>query len=225
MYQKVNKQVNSIKKCTTIFLLAVALSNAAFAQSEKYIAAMGKNLAMMENSFKSNADLLTLANSFERIATAEKTQWLPYYYAAFCQVNIGFREEDKDKIDAIADKANALIMIADSLSPNNSEISCIKSMVATCHMMVNPMQRWQQYGMASSTSIATAIKQNPDNPRPYYLRGQSLKYTPENFGGGCKNALPVLEQSLAKYNAFKPATEMEPNWGKAELEKVIKECN
>jgi hypothetical protein len=224
MNQKLHKLLQPLKRYTTIFLLVVAFTNSAFAQSEKYLAAMGKNLGMMESSFKSNADLLTLANSFERIATAEKTQWLPYYYAAFCQVNVGFREEDKDKIDAIADKANALIMIADSLSPNNSEISCIKSMVATCHMMVNPMQRWQQYGMASSNNIATAIKQNPDNPRPYYLRGQSLKYTPENFGGGCKNALPVLEESLAKYNAFKPENELAPNWGKAQLEQVIKEC-
>jgi hypothetical protein len=40
---------------------------------------------------------LNLANNFERIATAEKNQWLPYYYAAFCQVNLGFIEKDNEK--------------------------------------------------------------------------------------------------------------------------------
>ena len=44
------------------------------AQSEKYTAAMKKNLAAMDTSFKNPADLLTVANNFERIAVAEKAQ-------------------------------------------------------------------------------------------------------------------------------------------------------
>jgi len=34
--------------------------------------------------------LRDLSNSFERIADAEKTQWLPYYYAALERVNAGY---------------------------------------------------------------------------------------------------------------------------------------
>lgn len=217
----------SIKKVSTLLVtmcLLVCFTTTIFAQSERYMGAMQKNLGLMENSFKNPTDLLSLANNFERIATTEKNQWLPYYYAAFCQINLGFMEQDKDKVDAIADKANALIEKADSISPNNSEISCIKSMIATCHMLVNPMQRWQQYGAASNSNIDAAIKQNASNPRPYYLRGQTLKNTPENFGGGCKTAKPILEQALEKYNAFKPANELEPNWGKPQLEQVLATC-
>ena len=121
---------------TMVLFIAVIAS----AQSEKYIAAIKKNLAAMDSSFKNPTDLLTLSNNFERIATAEKTQWLPYYYAAFCQVNYGFMVKDKDKADGFADKATALIAKADSLSPNNSEISCIKSIIASCHLLVNPKQ-------------------------------------------------------------------------------------
>ena len=156
--------------CITVLLAVIS-----FAQSEKYIGAMKKNLAALDTAFKNPADLLSLANSFERIAKAEKSEWLPYYYAAFCQVNYGFMEQDKSKIDAIADKATALINAADSLTPNNSEISCIKSMIASCHMMVNPMQRWQQYGAESSSHMEAAMKQDPTNPRPYFLEGQRLK--------------------------------------------------
>jgi len=195
-----------------------------FAQSEKFTAAMKKNLAEMDSAFKNPAYLLTLANNFERIANAEKTQWLPYYYAAFCQVNIGFMEKDKSKIDAIADMATVLINKADSLSPGNSEVSCIKSMIASCHMMVNPMQRWQEYGAESNDNMEAAMKQDPTNPRPYYLKGQGLKYTPEQFGGGCKTALPVLETALEKFAAFKPASELHPDWGKEIAQQIANGC-
>lgn len=196
----------------------------AFAQSEKFTAAMKTNLAAMDTAFKTPANLLTLSNNFERIASAEKTQWLPYYYAAFCQVNYGFMQQDKDKTDGYADKASLLIAKADSLSPNNSEISCIKSMVASCHMMVNPQQRWQEYGAESSSNMQDAMKQDPTNPRPYYLKGQGLKYTPESFGGGCKTAKPALEIAQVKYEAFKPASDISPNWGKGLVAKLLEEC-
>lgn len=207
------------------FSFVLLISFTSFAQSEKFSAAMKKNLDAMEASFKSPTDLISMANNFERIANAEKNQWLPFYYAAFCQVNGGFMEQDKSKVDAIANKASALIAKADSLSPNNSEISCIKSMIASCHMMVNPMQRWQEYGQVSSSNLEAAIAQDPANPRPYYLKGQGLKYTPEQFGGGCKTAKVALQTSLDKFTAFKPADELNPNWGKQQVENLMKECN
>ncbi|MGF2411616.1 hypothetical protein [Ferruginibacter sp.] len=214
-----------MKKVFFLVTVLLCLSKATFAQSEKYVAAMKKNMAAIDTAFKNPANLLALANNFERIATAEKTEWLAYYYAAFCQVNYGFMEQDKDKVDGYADKATALINKADSLMPNNSEVSCIKSMIASCHMMVNPMQRWQEYGAESNGNMEKAMQQDPTNPRPYYLKGQGLKYTPEQFGGGCKTAKPELQTSLDKYNAFKPASELHPNWGKTQVEQLIKECN
>ncbi len=209
-----------------LFLLSavIILTINASAQSEKFIAAMKSNIAAIDTSFKNPANLLSLANNFERIATAEKNQWLAYYYAAYCQVNYTYREQDKSKIDAIADKATMLIDKADSLQPNNSEISCLKSMIASAHMMVNPMQRYMEYGPESASYIDAAMQQDPTNPRPEFLKGQGLKYTPEQFGGGCATAKPVLQSSLDKYNKFKPASELHPNWGKQRVELLLSEC-
>ncbi len=208
-------------------ILAVAFlyaATAVSAQSERYMAAMKNNIAAIDTSFRNPANLLSLANNFERIANAEKNQWLPYYYAALCQVNYAYMEQDKSKIDAIADKATLLIDKADSLSPDNSEISCVKSMIASSHMMVNPMQRYMEYGAEINLHLDAAMKQDPSNPRPEYLKGQGLKYTPEQFGGGCATAKPVLQASLDKYNAFKPASELHPNWGKQRVELLLGEC-
>lgn len=202
----------------------IMLMLSAGAQNEKYTNAMKKNLSQLDSAFKNPAYLITLANNFERIANTEKTEWLPYYWAAFCQVNYGFFEKDKSKVDAIADKATELMSKADSMNPNNSELSCIKSMIASCHMMVNPMERWQEYGAESNSNMEAAMAQDPGNPRPYYLKGQGLKYTPEQFGGGCKTAKPVLEKALEKYAAFKPSSELHPNWGKDITQQLVDGC-
>ncbi len=204
--------------------VTLLLSTLVFAQSEKFTTAMKKNLAALDSSFKSPPNLLIVANNFERIASAEKSQWLPYYYAAFCQVNYGFIQQDKSKTDGYADKAAELIAKADSLSPNNSEISCIKSMIASCHMMVDPAQRWMEYGKESSSNLEAAISQDPNNPRPYYLKGQGLRYTPEQFGGGCKTAKPELQSALDKYAVFKPSSELAPDWGRQRTEMLLNEC-
>ncbi len=211
-------------KRTILATLLVCITVFSFGQSEKFINAMKSNLTQLDSSLRNPAALLKLANNFERIAIAEKNQWLPYYYAAFCQVNLGFMEQDKDKVDGIADKANTLIKVADSLKPKNSEISCIKSMIASCHLMVNPMQRWMEFGQASSSNMTEAMDLDPSNPRPYFLKGQSLKYTPEQFGGGCKTAKPQFEEALARFQKFKPASDMDPNWGMNATKQLIADC-
>ena len=211
-------------KKSILFLSVMIVSVCSFAQSEKYMTAMKNNIAAIDTSFKNPQNLLALANNFERIALAEKNQWLAYYYAAFCQVNYTYMEQDKSKVDAIADKATSLLNKADSLQPDNSEISCVKSMIASSHMMVNPMQRYMEYGPVSATALENAIKQDPSNPRPYYLQGQGLKYTPEQFGGGCKTASPLLQTAIEKYAAFKPVSDIAPNWGKQRTEMLLNEC-
>lgn len=213
-----------MKKSILFLSVFMALSVCSFAQSEKYIAAMKTNIAAIDSSFKNPQNLLSLANNFERIALAEKNQWLAYYYAAFCQVNYTYMEQDKSKVDAIADKATSLLNKADSLQPNNSEISCVKSMIATSHLMVNPMQRYMEYGPVSSKALEDAMQQDPANPRPYSLQGESLKYTPEQFGGGCKTATPILLKAKEKFEAFKPASDIAPNWGGRRTEMLLNEC-
>ena len=195
-----------------------------FAQSEKYTNAMKRNIALLDSAFAKPDNFLSMANTFERIGTAEKTEWLPFYYAAYCRVNYAFMQKDPSGNDPIADKATALANTADSLQPNNSEISCIKSMIASVQMLVNPQQRFMQYGAASQKELQKAMQQDPANPRPYMLKGQSLKYTPEQFGGGCKNAMPQLEIAMEKFTSFKAVSEIYPSWGKSYTGDIIKQC-
>lgn len=214
-----------MKKTLLLLTLFTIGTFFAQAQSDRYVGAMKKALAGMDSAFASPDGLRKAAAQFERIALAEKSVWLPYYYASFMHVNLAFQTKDVSAVDAIADKAEALIRVADSLQPKHSEISCLKSMIASARMMVNPMKRWQEFGPVSGRHLDEAIAQDPTNPRPHYLRGQSLLYTPENFGGGCKTAKPELEQAKTKFASFVVASELHPNWGLPIVEKLLKTCD
>ena len=207
-----------------IAFLSLAIAARGFAQSDKFTNAMTNALAQWDSA-KTADNMLSISATFERIADAEKTQWLPYYYASLSQVLYAFMKNDMPNNDALAGKAETLLTKADGLQPDNSEISCVKSMIATLRMLVNPQQRWQQYGAVIQQELDNAKKQDPANPRPYYLQGQNLRNTPEQFGGGCNSAKPVLEEAVKKYEAFKPASTIAPNWGKLQTEKVLATCN
>ena len=204
-------------------IIPLAMATHGFAQSEKFEKAMTTDIALFDSA-KTADDMLSASAAFERVADAEKNQWLPYYYAAFTQVIYAFMKNDMPNNDAIAGKAEQLLMKADALQPNNSEISCVKSMIATLHMLVNPQQRWQQYGAVAQQELEKAKSQDPSNPRPYYIQGNNLRNTPEQFGGGCNTAKPLLEQALKKYETFKPAPGISPNWGKARTEQILAGC-
>jgi hypothetical protein len=207
---------------TVITMMAVT---SAFSQSDKYEAAMKTNIVLLDSALI-KGNIGDLANNFERIGNAEKTQWLPYYYAAYCTVMSSYINQDKSKTDEIADKADALITKAEQLAGGeNSETCVIKSMVASAHMMVDPQTRWQQYGQVSSGNIEKAKKMDPTNPRPVYLEGQSKFYTPEQFGGGKAVAKPLLEKALAMFAGFKPASTLHPVWGKGSVQYFINQCN
>jgi hydroxymethylpyrimidine/phosphomethylpyrimidine kinase len=204
-------------------LIPLAIATHSFAQSEKFVKAMTADIALFDSA-KTADDMLAASAAFERIADAEKNQWLPYYYASLSQVIYAFMKNDMPNNDAIAGKAEQLLAKADALQPNNSEISCVKSMIATLHMLVNPQQRWQQYGAIAQQELEKAKSQDPSNPRPYYIQGNDLRNTPEQFGGGCSTAKPLFEQALKKYETFKPASGISPNWGKARTEQLLAGC-
>jgi len=193
-----------------------------FAQSDKYASTMAATLQSMKDA-KSQEDLNAVAARFERIGDAEKTQWLPYYYASFIKVRMAM--QNKTEADKLADESAALLDKAENLEKNNSEIYCVRSMIATARLIVDPMTRWQTYGPESSRYLEEAKKADPTNPRPYMLQASSLRYTPENFGGGCKTAKPVAQKALSLYTAFKPASEIHPNWGKESVDEIIANCN
>lgn len=199
----------------TAFILSAAFT---YAQSEKYESAMKANIAQLDSLMtKGNYD--ELANNFTRIGDAEKTQWLPYYYAGYCYASEAMREQDNSKKDVIADKATAQITKAETiLGKENSETDVIKAMIATAHMTVDPQSRYMTYATAISDNIQKSESLDPTNPRPVLFEAQSKFFTPEAYGGGKGVAKELFDKAKKLFDNFKPESDISPNWGKSSLE-------
>ena len=203
-----------------LFILMSLGTFVSSAQSDKYAAAMDKTLHLFDSA-KTTADLLSVANTFERIADAEKTQWLPYYYAGLALSTAGWNDPKMDK-DANSTRINTLCDKAEALD-KNSEIYVLRNMSATQQMMVDPQTRWQTYGMQAGKDLDIATQLNPDNPRIYYLKGESLFNTPVAFGGGKDKAKPMFEKAIALFKTDQPKP-LWPNWGRERAEEELAKC-
>jgi tetratricopeptide (TPR) repeat protein len=202
-----------------IIALLVLAAVGANAQSEKYVKAMEDKVRALD-TVRTMQGWQNLANSFERIGDAEKTQWLPFYYAALSHAMSGYMTTngqpgagDITQLDMLADKAETLVNKAEALEKENSEIFCVKKMIATLKMSADPMNRWQTYGPKAAESLAKARTLDASNPRVYMLDGQDKFFTPEQFGGNKAEAKKLFEQSLKMYESFKPKSSIHPRWG------------
>ncbi len=205
------------------FGLSVMTTGKALAVGPQYFQAMKNSITSLDSVYAPQ-QYMQLANTFNRIAGVETKEWLPDYYSAFCYTMAVFTSKDKKSYDTYLDQADAMIKKADSLAPNNSEIITLKGLISSGRIMVDPMSRGKKYGTIANQYYKQAEKLDTANPRPLFLEGQGLFYTPKMFGGGKDKAKPVLEKALDKYKAFKPESEIAPHWGKKQAEDMLKQC-
>jgi hypothetical protein len=182
-----------------------------------------KETLMLMDSAKTTQDLNEVSAQFERIGDMEKTQWLPYYYAALAQTNIGWMDQKIDK-DKLADKTKMIISKAEAIE-QNAELYVLRNMVATQQMLIDPQNRWMTYGTEAGTALENAKKLDPTNPRIYYLQGMSMFGTPEAFGGGKDKAKPLFQKSVDLFKSVKPASELHPKWGQKIAEDMLAKCS
>ena len=209
----------------TIFILtAVLTTNILFAQmSDKFVKAMGSNVARIDSA-KSVQDWVDITAAFERIAEAEKNQWLPYYYVALGNVMSGTMSlgdnlygNNTDKTDPKADAAEKALNKAISLSKETSETWVIKKMIISLRMLGDVMSRAMSAMPEATAALDNAKKLDANNPRIYILEGQDKYFTPEQYGGSKDEAKVLFEKAQKLFETFKPESTMHPNWGKGSV--------
>lgn len=204
-----------------LFFAAIiaAYTTLGFAQT-KYESAMTEKVSKIENHL-STEEFQTLSNDFTRIATAEKTQWLPYYYAAFAQIQKGrvlMRDQKISELDAVAAEAQKSLNQAMELSKDNSELFILQKMIHSLKMMVNPMERYMTEGSLAAENLSKAEKLDAENPRITLLKAEDTYFTPEQFGGSKTKGLELFQKALEQFKVYKTQSALHPNWGNAEAE-------
>lgn len=207
-----------------ILTLAIALiSIASMAQKAEYYKAMGETLAQYA-SCKAPADFQNLGNKFQMIANAETSEWLPLYYHSHCYILMSFMETDAVKRDSYLDIAEKSVNKLVEMAPTEAEVFALQSFFYTSRLVVNPVERGRQYSGLSGQAIGKALALDPTNPRAQLMKLQMDMGSARFYETDPNSFCPQAKEMLAKWDEFKPKSPLYPNWGKDQLEGIVKNC-
>jgi tetratricopeptide (TPR) repeat protein len=206
---------------TSTIILAMLVS---FAGDNGYTERMKKNLDKLE-TVVSPETFLEIARDFKKIAAEEPDKWLPNYYVAYAFMNYVFSENYTSNLDTRLDEAQQYLDKARELSPDNAEIEAMQGWIHQGRIQVDPNGRGMKFSQKAAECFGKAKNLNPDNPRIYFLTGMNVLNTPEQYGGGKKAACSYFKEAKEKYDSFKPASPIAPDWGRKYTEKLVKDCS
>jgi len=180
---------------------------------------MGKALGLWKEGKAEEASAL-----FERIASAEKTSWLPSYYNGLVNVTEAFDPKNKEKAPALLAKAQKAIDDATAISPNNAEILVLQAMLYTAWIVQDPMTNGMKYSGMASEQYAKAEALASENPRVVFCKAEFELGGAKWTGADTKKLCKDVERSIQLFANFKPMTAFAPTWGLDRAQETLKTC-
>jgi hypothetical protein len=208
----------------TLIIAVVLVSLVSKAQKPEYLQAMGETLGQYAHC-QNVEDFQALGNKFEMIANAEKSEWLPLYYHAQCYILMSFIEQgDAAKKDSYLDVAEKSVNKLIEMAPDEAEVFVLQAFYLTGRLVVNPMERGQEYGGLVGQANGKALALDPNNPRAKLMKIQMDMGSAPYMGLDPKASCPAAKELLANWDNFKPKSPLYPNWGKDQVEGIVKGC-
>jgi hypothetical protein len=189
-----------------------------------YETAMKNTLDELKN-IQNLSDLVAIANKFNRIGAAEKDQWLPYYYSAYCYIIMTTQESDVTKWDDYLNTADNNIGKAEKLNPDMVEILALKGFSSMMRINVDPAVRGQEYSMKSVGYLQQANQLDDQNPRVILMMAQMQYGTAQFFGS---DTAPICNEFKKAVELFEQQSNdpdsILPSWGKPQAQSMVKNC-
>lgn len=211
-------------KNNLLLLAVVLISLVSKAQKPEYFQTMGETLAQY-STIQSVDDAQALGNKFQVIANVEKGEWLPLYYHAHCYIIMSFMEPtDGAKKDSYLDEAEKSVNKLIEMAPDESEVFVLQAFYLTGRLVVNPMERGQEYSGLVQQAIDKALALDPTNPRAQMLKIQMGMGSAPYMGLDPKSFCPQAKELLAGWDNFTPKSPIHPTWGKDQITEIVKGC-
>lgn len=204
-----------------ILVFAMALMTATIIKSQSLYE------TNMEKAFRfwSEGKVTESVALFERIAQAEKGEWIPLYHAANVLISGQFSIEDQTERNAMLEKAKGIIAEAHQRSENNSEIITLEGLLYTGYVSMDP----GTYGMKYSSKImqlhSKAVALNPDNPRALANKIEYEMGTAAFFGNDSAPFCKQMKEIIPKFENQKLSAPFAPSYGIERAKKVAESCN
>jgi tetratricopeptide (TPR) repeat protein len=161
------------------------------------------------------ATLTKVRGQFERILQLKRNEWLVNYYLADVDLTLSYsamQDKNNDDIKKYTESSLKLLDKCTDVKDDFAEAYILKMAVNSNRFMYE-MDKMNDIISKQSEAKDKAKKLEPDNPRYYLIDGMNTYYTPEAFGGGVDNALPLFQKSYELFKTYKPKDETYPNWG------------
>ena len=161
---------------------------------------------------------------FEKIASVEKTNWLPNYYIAFINTTQAFGEKDKAKIETLLNAAQKAQDVCNELAQDNPEVLVLQAMIHTAWIVYDPMINGQRLSGDVMYILNKANKIAPENPRVVFQKASFEIGLAQYFGQDTKPMCAQIEKSIELFATFKPETAFHPSWGLDKAQEAVKAC-
>lgn len=161
---------------------------------------------------------------FERIASAEKDNWLPSYYVALINTTEAFKTQDKEKISALLDKASGALDQAMILSPDNAELLVMEALIQTAWIVYDPMTNGMKLSGKINQLYAKAMVLAPDNPRVVLNKAEFDMGSAAYFGKDTAPMCKEIERAVSLFATFKPESPYHPKWGLERAQEISQQC-
>lgn len=162
---------------------------------------------------------------FQKLASVEKDNWLPNYYAALVNTLASFQTQDKEKVTSLLDSAQKALDIELSNDNQNPELLVLQGMIYTGWIVLDPMKNGMKYSIMAKDIYAKAARIAPENPRVMFSKAEFEMGSARYFG---QDTTPMCEQiakSIPLFENFQPETPFHPNWGLNRAKEVSADCN
>ena len=180
---------------------------------------------MKMDSVQNLSEMMNVSAQFDMLAAKWGNEWSTNYYAAYAKIIASFIVQDIKKKDLFLDEAEKYFGKVKTIDSQNDETWVLAALITNARISVDGQNRGAQYGGIFNQNLSKAEKINPDNPRIYYLKGTSLFYTPEMYGGGKALAKPLFEKAKELFTKEARTSVLKPNWGEKQNLDYLKQCD
>lgn len=203
---------------TIITVIAFIITNLVSAQGQ-FEQGMGKAFGLWGEGKSADASAM-----FERIASAEKSNWLPNYYVALVNTTDAFDPKNKANIPALLDKAQRALDDAAIISSDNAEIMVLQALIYTAWLVQDPMTNGMKYSALAMKEYEKALAIAPNNPRAVFGKAEFEMGGAKYWGTDTKPMCEQVAKSIELFANFKPESEFHPKWGLDRAQEILKTC-
>lgn len=209
--------------CTIMFILILTTTGWS-TNNSAYQKAMQKSLSAL-NEAEDIATMQAVANRFERIALAEKDQWLPWYYTAYAHIAMSTMSKETAQKDQYLDQAQHFLDQATAIETSNAELVALQGYLYMIRVSIDAASRGQQLAPKATQALSQAAQMDPKNPRAFLLLGQMQYGTAQFFNNDTSDACKLIDKSVQLFEEQPDDQGIEPSWGQETAIAIQQRCS